>query len=79
MKKVFINKFIKFIKSGFDSNIGYSILERVYKYNGKVNIGYILVKNYNILWIPGYERIAICCDEKELNDTLNKLKIKLIR
>jgi len=71
------NKFIKFIKNGFSTNIGYTVLNRVYYYKGKACQGYILVKNYNICWIPGYERIAVCSSKKELDETLDRLKIKL--
>jgi|DEB19_MinimDraft_2_1074335.scaffolds.fasta_scaffold05706_2 hypothetical protein len=79
MSKVYYltNKLIKFIKNGFSTNIGYTVLERIYYYKGKAHLGYILVKNYNICWIPGYERIAICSSKKELDETLEKLKIKL--
>ena len=79
MSKVYYltNKLIKFIKNGFNTNTGYSTFDRIYHYGGKPYLGYVLVKNYNMFWIPGYDRIAICCDKRELNETLEKLKIKL--
>jgi hypothetical protein len=72
-----INKFINFFKNGFNTNAGYSTLDRIYYYDGKSYLGYVLVKNYTIFWINGYDRIAICSDKKELNETLERLKIKL--
>lgn len=72
-----IDKFINLIKSGFTSNPAYSVLDRVYSLGDKSFLGYVIVKNYSIFWINGYDRIAMCCDKDELDKTIKRLKIKL--
>lgn len=69
---------IKFLKSGFNANCGYSILIRTYNYLGTPHIGYVLVKNYTFFWIPGYDRIELFTDKKSLNEYLEINSIKLI-
>ena len=68
----------KFIKSGFNTDCGYSILKRTYNYLGNPHVGYVLVKNYRIFWIHGYDRIEVFIDKKSLNEylELNSIKIK---
>jgi hypothetical protein len=68
---------IKFIKSGFNTNCGYSILKRTYNYLGVTHIGYMLIKNYTFFWIPGYDRIEVFIDKKQLQEYLELNSIKL--
>ena len=68
---------IKFIKSGFDTNLGYTAIERSYMYEGKPHLGYVLVKNYVIFWIPGYDRISVFIDKKALEEYLELNSIKI--
>ena len=50
---------IKFIRSGFDWNCGYTVHTRNYDYFGLPQIGYVLVKNYICFWIPGYDKVEV--------------------
>ena len=68
---------IKFIKSGFNTNLGYTAIERFYMYNGKPSMGYVLVKNYVIFWIPGYDRISVFIDRESLEEYLELNSIKI--
>lgn len=69
---------MKFLKSGFNTNCGYSILKRTYNYLGAPHIvGYVLVKNYTFFWISGYDRIELFTDKKSLNEYLEINSIKL--
>jgi hypothetical protein len=61
---------INFLKSGFNTNLGYTIIKRSYNYDGKPYVGYVLAKNYNIFWIPGYDRIGVFCDRETLDQYL---------
>ena len=62
---------LKFLKSGFNTNQGYTIIKRSYNYEGKPYIGYVLAKNFTIFWIPGYDRIEVFCDRESLEHYLN--------
>lgn len=73
-----MKKIIDFFKSGFNTNDGYSVLTRVYEYRGKYEIGYILVKNYKMFWIPGYDRIDLFVDKQSLEKYLKKHSINLV-
>ena len=68
---------MKFIKSGFSTDLGYSAIERFYMYNGKQHMGYVLVKNYVIFWIPGYDRISVFIDREALEGYLKLNSIKI--
>jgi hypothetical protein len=68
---------LDFIKSGFNLSLGYSVMKRSYMYGGKPHIGYVLVKNYRIFWIPGYDRIEVFIDEQSMNEYLKVNSIKL--
>ena len=68
---------INFIKSGFNTNLGYTAIERFYMYNGKPYMGYVLVKNYVIFWIPGYDRISVFIDKESLEEYLELNSIKI--
>jgi hypothetical protein len=46
-------------------------------YEGKPHIGYVLVKNYRIFWIPGYDRVGVFIDKASMNEYLEKNCIKL--
>lgn len=61
---------IKFLKSGFNTNLGHTIIKRCYTYDGKPYIGYVLAKNYTIFWIPGYDRIGVFTDKESLDQYL---------
>ena len=61
---------INFLKSGFNTNLGYTIIKRSYNYDGKPYVGYVLAKNYNIFWIPGYDRIGVFSDRETLDQYL---------
>ena len=61
---------IKFLKSGFNTNLGYTIIKRSYTYEGKPYIGYVLAKNYTMFWIPGYDRIGVFTDRESLDQYL---------
>lgn len=67
----------KFFEKGFNLNKGYSIQKWFYKYEGKSHIGYVLVKNYVLFWIPGYDIVDIFTDEESLNEYILDNKIKL--
>lgn len=68
---------IKFLKSGFNTNCGYSVLTRTYNYVGKPQIGYVLVKNYVMFWLPGYDRIEVFTDKESLDQYLEINSIKI--
>lgn len=68
---------LDFIKSGFSTSLGYTAIERSYMYEGKPHIGYVLVKNYRIFWIPGYDRVGVFIDKASMNEYLEKNFIKL--
>jgi hypothetical protein len=69
---------ISFFQKGFNTNNGYSIIERLYPYDNKLHTGYVLVKNYTMLWIKGYDRIEVFCDKNELDKYLRNEKINRI-
>ena len=62
---------LKFLKSGFNTNQGYTIIKRTYTYEDKPYIGYVLAINFTIFWIPGYDRIGVFCDRESLDQYLN--------
>ena len=68
---------LKFLKSGFNSNLGYSIINRTYFYEGKSYIGFILAKNYTMFWIPGYDKVEVFCDKNSLDQYITSNSIKL--
>lgn len=68
---------LDFIKSGFNTSLGYSAIERSYMYRGKPYIGYVLVKNYKMFWIPGYDRVSVFIDKESMNLYLEENSIKL--
>lgn len=65
------------IKSGFNLNKGYSKQRWFYQYEGKSRIGYVLVKDYVLFWIKGYNIVDIFFEEEELNQYLIDNKITL--
>jgi hypothetical protein len=69
---------LDFIRSGFNTSLGYSAIERCYMYNGKPYLGYVLVKNYTMFWIPGYDRIGVFSDRETLNQYLELNSISII-
>ena len=68
---------INFIKSGFNMNLGYTVNERIYTYNSKPHLGYVVVKNYIIFWITGYTRIGLFVDRKAMKEYLELNSIKI--
>ena len=58
---------INFLKSGFNTNLGYTIIKRGYTYDGNPYVGYTLVKNYKMFWLPGYDRIGVFSDRETLD------------
>ncbi len=68
---------IKFIKSGFNRDCGYSILKRTYNYLGAPHLGYVLIKKYKFFWISGYDKIEVFTDKRSLNEYLELNSIKL--
>jgi len=68
---------LKFLKSGFDTNLGYSVINRTYFFEGKSYIGFILVKNYTMFWIPGYDKKVVFCDKESLDQYITCNNIKL--
>jgi len=72
-----MNKIINFFKSGFNTDCGYSVHSRTYTYNGKPQLGYVLVKNYIMFWLPGYDRIEVFVDKADLDEYLTTHSITL--
>lgn len=73
-----ITAIIQFFKKGFDTNTGYSVAERLYPYENKLHIGYVLIKNYTMLWIKGYDRIEVFINKEELDKFLLLHNISII-
>jgi hypothetical protein len=68
-----MKKFIDFIKRGFEE-LNYTYYKQVYWYEGKLCLGYVIVRNHRFFWIPMNRQVAVCCDKEELNTTLNFLQ-----
>jgi hypothetical protein len=68
-----MKKIIAFFKRGFE-DLGYGYYKQVYCYNGKLYMGYVIVRNERFFWIPTYTRIAVCCDKEELDQNLKFLQ-----
>lgn len=68
-----MKKIIDFFNRAFEE-LDYAYYKQVYCYEGKLCLGYVVVKNHRFLWIPMNRRVAVCCDKEELNQTLNFLK-----
>lgn len=67
MKRIF-----KFIKSGF-KDLGYNYYLVIYWYEGKPETGYVIIRNYTFLWILGNDRVSVCINKQDLEETLAKL------
>lgn len=63
----------KFFKKIFNTNTGYYLIERVYEYNCKIYIGYVLCQGYIMFGIPGYKRLGIFVDKSEADEALKFL------
>ena len=62
MKKILKKAF------GYQSVIYYT---RVYQYEGKPQIGYVIVLNERMFFIPSYRILAIALDKEELENKLS--------
>jgi hypothetical protein len=57
----------RFFKNGFKST-GISVEEKIYYYDGKPQVGYIVYQNSIIFWLPTKDRIVICNDIDQLKE-----------
>ncbi len=64
---------IDFFKKGFQE-LDYSYYEQMYSYEGKLCMGYVIIRKFRIFWIPGYERITMCGNKHDLEENLKFLK-----
>jgi hypothetical protein len=69
---------INFFKKGFQ-DLDYSYYEKMYEYEGKLCMGYVIIRKFRIFWIPGYERIIMCGNKKDLEENLKFLKENLVK
>ena len=65
MKKILKKAF------GYHSISYYSI---IYEYDGKPDIGYVIVLNERIFFIPTHRKLSVALDKKELHSKLNFYK-----
>lgn len=68
---------IKFLKSAFSDNCGYTLIKQYYQYNDEQCIDYILCRNYTIFWLPGNKLVDVFSTEQELNKYLEENSITL--
>lgn len=68
-----MKKILNFIKTGF-KDLGYNHYPILYWYEGKPETGYVITRNYTFLWIPAHDRVSVCIDKEDLDQTLEKLK-----
>ena len=59
----------------FNTNTGYWIETRLYQYNGKVEIGYVIYKGFVMFGISGKDKVNVYVDLKEAKETLEKVKL----
>ena len=69
---------IDFFKKGFQE-LDYSYHKQIYSYEGKLCMGYVIVKNYRIFWLPAHTRITVCTDKESLEENLKFLKENLVK
>ena len=75
MKK--IAKPIKnFIKSGFKLT-ELSVEERMYDYDGKSYLGYVIYQNSVTFWISSRNKVVVCSDIEELKEINKRCKLGL--
>ncbi len=48
-----------------------SYYARAYQYEGKPQIGYVIVLNERMFFIPSYRKLAIALDKEELENKLS--------
>ena len=53
------------MKRLFNFNTGYFLKERIYHYDGKPCIGYILCKGYILFGLSGYDKIDVYVDKQD--------------
>ena len=68
-----MKKIIAFFKRGF-KDLGYDYHEHIYWYEGKLYMGYVIVRNERFFWLPTYKRVCVCCDKEELEQNLKFLQ-----
>lgn len=78
--KTIITTIQTFFKKGFNTNTGYSVEERLYPSytENKLHIGYVLIKNYTMIWIKGYDRIEVFINKEELDKFILEHNISII-
>ena len=64
---------INFFKKGFQ-DLDYTYYEKMYEYEGKLCMGYVIVQNFRIFWLPAHTRITMCGNKKDLEENLKFLK-----
>ena len=69
---------INFFKKGFQE-LNYTYYKQMYSYEGKLYMGYVIVKNYRIFWLPVHTRITVCTDKESLEENLKFLKENLVK
>jgi hypothetical protein len=62
-----LKRFIHFLFHG----CGWSVENRIYYYEGKPYMGYILCYDYVMFGIPTYDRVAACHDKEALQRELD--------
>jgi hypothetical protein len=71
-----MKKLLKRIFNSAFAEYNYAYYKKIYFYEGRLCIGYVVVKHHRFLWIPLSRRIAVCCDAEELEETLKILNSK---
>jgi hypothetical protein len=76
IKTNIMKKIKEFFHSGFGVT-GHGISTHLYYYEGKPEIGYLLVENYKIFWLDANTVIAAFPSLEETRQCAQKLGIKL--
>lgn len=66
----------RFFKNGFKST-GISVEEKIYYYEGKPQIGYVIYQNSIIFWVPAKDKIVVCSNKEELKEINVRCKLGL--
>jgi hypothetical protein len=69
-----MKKLLKRILNSAFTEYDYAYYKQLYNYEGKLEIGYVVVKHHRFFWLPFSRRVAVCCDMEELQRTLRTLK-----